>query len=47
MFPNSAANAGNAWNVGYCCTGAQANKVDDVQFTRDTSWTMFQKETLP
>jgi polyhydroxybutyrate depolymerase len=35
VFPNSASNAGNGWNVGYCCDGAQANKVDDVQFTRD------------
>ena len=28
-------NGDNAWNVGYCCQGAQQNKVDDVQFTRD------------
>ncbi len=35
VFPNSAPNAGNGWNVGYCCQGAQSNKVDDVQFTRD------------
>jgi polyhydroxybutyrate depolymerase len=35
VFPNSAANAGNGWDVGYCCQGAQSNKVDDVQFTRD------------
>jgi polyhydroxybutyrate depolymerase len=35
VFPNSAANAGNGWNVGYCCSGAQTNRIDDVQFTRD------------
>ncbi|HSY39786.1 MAG TPA: hypothetical protein VLA79_09665, partial [Polyangia bacterium] len=35
VFPNSASNGGNGWNVGYCCQGAQQNKVDDVQFTRD------------
>jgi poly(3-hydroxybutyrate) depolymerase len=35
VFPNSATNGGNGWNVGYCCQGAQQNKVDDVQFTRD------------
>jgi polyhydroxybutyrate depolymerase len=35
VFPNSASNANNGWNVGYCCQGAQSNKVDDVQFTRD------------
>ena len=35
VFPNSASNGGNGWNVGYCCQGAQTNKVDDVQFTRD------------
>ncbi|MES1208695.1 MAG: MarR family transcriptional regulator [Pseudomonadota bacterium] len=35
VFPNSATNGGNGWNVGYCCQGAQSNKVDDVQFTRD------------
>ena len=35
VFPNSATNGSNGWNVGYCCNGAQANKVDDVQFTRD------------
>jgi polyhydroxybutyrate depolymerase len=35
VFPNSASNASNGWNVGYCCDGAQANRVDDVQFTRD------------
>jgi polyhydroxybutyrate depolymerase len=35
VFPNSASNGGNGWNVGYCCDGAQTNKVDDVQFTRD------------
>ena len=35
VFPNSASNADNGWNVGYCCQGAQQNKVDDVQFTRD------------
>jgi polyhydroxybutyrate depolymerase len=35
VFPDSASNANNGWNVGYCCQGAQSNKVDDVQFTRD------------
>jgi polyhydroxybutyrate depolymerase len=35
VFPNSASNGGNGWNVGYCCNAAQTNKVDDVQFTRD------------
>ncbi len=35
VFPNSASNGSNGWDVGYCCDGAQANKVDDVQFTRD------------
>jgi polyhydroxybutyrate depolymerase len=25
----------NSWNAGYCCTNAQKNKVDDVQFARD------------
>jgi polyhydroxybutyrate depolymerase len=35
VFPDSATNGGNGWNVGYCCQGAQTNKVDDVQFTRD------------
>jgi polyhydroxybutyrate depolymerase len=35
VFPNSASNGSNGWNVGYCCQGAQTNKVDDVQFTRD------------
>src|SRR5215831_9999270 len=35
VFTDSASNANNGWNVGYCCQGAQSNKVDDVQFTRD------------
>jgi polyhydroxybutyrate depolymerase len=35
VFPDSATNGGAGWNVGYCCQGAQSNKVDDVQFTRD------------
>jgi polyhydroxybutyrate depolymerase len=35
VFPDSAANASNGWNVGYCCSGAQQNRIDDVQFTRD------------
>lgn len=35
VFPDSATNGGMGWNVGYCCQGAQMNKVDDVQFTRD------------
>jgi polyhydroxybutyrate depolymerase len=35
VFPDSATNANNGWNVGYCCQGAQSNKVDDVEFTRD------------
>lgn len=35
VFPDSASNANNGWNVGYCCQGAQSNKIDDVQFTRD------------
>jgi polyhydroxybutyrate depolymerase len=35
LFPDSASNASNGWNVGYCCSGAQQNKIDDVQFTRD------------
>jgi polyhydroxybutyrate depolymerase len=35
VFPESAQNGGNGWNVGYCCQGAQQNRVDDVQFTRD------------
>lgn len=35
VFPDSATNGGMGWNVGYCCQGAQTNKVDDVQFTRD------------
>src|SRR5436190_462316 len=35
VFPDSASNANNGWNVGYCCQGAQSNRVDDVQFTRD------------
>jgi polyhydroxybutyrate depolymerase len=25
----------NSWNAGYCCTNAEKNKVDDVQFARD------------
>jgi len=36
VFPNSSARAGdNSWNAGYCCTNAEANRIDDVQFTRD------------
>jgi polyhydroxybutyrate depolymerase len=35
VFPDSASNASNGWNVGYCCSGAQQNRIDDVQFTRD------------
>lgn len=35
VFPDSATNASNGWNVGYCCSGAQQNRIDDVQFTRD------------
>jgi polyhydroxybutyrate depolymerase len=35
VFPESASNGGNGWDVGYCCQGAQQNRVDDVQFTRD------------
>ncbi len=34
VFPNSF-DSSNSWNVGYCCDNAQADKVDDVQFTRD------------
>ena len=25
----------NAWNAGYCCDGAEKDKIDDVQFARD------------
>jgi polyhydroxybutyrate depolymerase len=25
----------NSWNAGYCCTNAEKNQVDDVQFARD------------
>jgi polyhydroxybutyrate depolymerase len=34
VFPNSAS-SDNSWDVGYCCSNAQQQKVDDVQFTRD------------
>jgi polyhydroxybutyrate depolymerase len=37
VFPDSSKSkaSDNSWNAGYCCTNAQANKVDDVQFARD------------
>ena len=37
IFPSSAATSAsdNSWNVGYCCSDAEHNQVDDVQFTRD------------
>lgn len=37
VFPNSSATkaADNSWNAGYCCTNAQQNQVNDVQFGRD------------
>jgi polyhydroxybutyrate depolymerase len=34
VFPNSGP-SDNSWNVGYCCSNAQQQGVDDVQFTRD------------
>jgi polyhydroxybutyrate depolymerase len=34
VFPNSLS-SDNSWNVGFCCSNAQQQKVDDVQFTRD------------
>lgn len=33
-FPDSAANASNAWNVGMCCQTAQQNQIDDVGFVK-------------
>ena len=37
VFPDSSATkaADNSWNAGYCCTDAQQNQVNDVQFARD------------
>ena len=37
VFPDSskAKASDNSWNAGYCCTNAEKNKVDDVQFARD------------
>jgi polyhydroxybutyrate depolymerase len=34
VFPNSLP-SDNSWNVGFCCSNAQQQQVDDVQFTRD------------
>jgi polyhydroxybutyrate depolymerase len=34
VFPDSGP-SDNSWNVGYCCSNSQSQKVDDVQFTRD------------
>jgi polyhydroxybutyrate depolymerase len=34
VFPDSGP-SDNSWNVGYCCSDAQQQKVDDVGFTRD------------
>ena len=34
VFPNSLP-SDDSWNVGYCCSDAQQQQVDDVQFTRD------------
>src|SRR4051812_34228302 len=37
VFPDSSKSkaSDNSWNAGYCCTNAEKNKVDDVQFARD------------
>jgi polyhydroxybutyrate depolymerase len=37
VFPDSSKGkaSDNSWNAGYCCTNAEKNKVDDVQFARD------------
>jgi len=37
IFPDSSKSkaSDNSWNAGYCCTNAEKNKVDDVQFARD------------
>ena len=36
IFPDSSAKAGDdSWNAGYCCDNAEADQIDDVQFTRD------------
>ncbi|MES1207852.1 MAG: PHB depolymerase family esterase [Pseudomonadota bacterium] len=37
VFPDSsrAKASDNSWNAGYCCTNAEKNQVDDVQFARD------------
>jgi polyhydroxybutyrate depolymerase len=34
VFPDSGP-GDNSWNVGYCCSNSQQQRVDDVQFTRD------------
>ncbi|HTQ02525.1 MAG TPA: hypothetical protein VMI54_01670 [Polyangiaceae bacterium] len=34
VFPDSGP-SDNSWNVGFCCSDSQQQKVDDVQFTRD------------
>jgi polyhydroxybutyrate depolymerase len=37
VFPNSSSTraSDNSWNAGYCCTNAEKNQVNDVQFARD------------
>jgi polyhydroxybutyrate depolymerase len=37
VFPDSSKSkaSDNSWNAGYCCTNAEKNQVDDVQFARD------------
>lgn len=37
VFPDSSKSkaSDNSWNAGYCCTNAQKNQVNDVQFARD------------
>lgn len=36
VYPDSSSKAGDdSWNAGYCCDNAEADQIDDVQFTRD------------
>jgi polyhydroxybutyrate depolymerase len=37
VFPDSSKSkaSDNSWNAGYCCTNAEKNQVNDVQFARD------------
>jgi polyhydroxybutyrate depolymerase len=36
VFPDSSRKAAdNSWNAGYCCSNAEKDQIDDVQFARD------------